>query len=130
MEKLAVYRWQFDNFIEMMTAGNRTPFETVWAWANTHLEIIKIPQKGLGDIPNVYIFFGYKQDATRYRLEHNIAPKDMVIARDWGLLEGRRARPILIGQDSEWSKLNWNHEHSRKTRQMVHMLEAYYGSAT
>lgn len=127
-KKLEVYRWQFELMVGLLMTKQDASFDTIWTFLSEHFQIIRLPQKG-GEMPVVYVFYGYKQDAVRYRIENNIDPKDMVLAREWRKLEGLRARPVIIDQGSKWSDLNWNHEFSIRTRQLVHELEVKYGSA-
>lgn len=127
-EKLIIDRWQHDELIDVLSCGGRDNFDGVWNHMRKTYEIRKLEQCGT-DVKNVYIFYGYKQDATIWGLMNDVSRKNILCASEWARMQGRRARPVIIGQDSEWSKLNWNHEFSRQTRQQVTVLEAYYGSA-
>jgi hypothetical protein len=132
--KLEVERWQFEHFIDLMMGrrirdadkDQKAFWDILWAWSKAHMEIVPPPVK-VPDLPTKYVFFGYKQDATHYRLEHDIDPKDMILARDFDKLEGLRARIIRVGQDSEWSRLNWHHSISYKARDMCNHIEAMVG---
>lgn len=130
-EKLEIYRWQRDALTELFGRECKTYEE--WLdrerFIDAHFEVKQLEQKGGDDIKNVYVFFGYKQDATRYRLEHDIDPRDMVLVRNHDMLAGRRARPIRVHQDSEWYFHNFNHQHSIEARYNMAIMEALYGSA-
>lgn len=130
-EKLEIFQWQRDALTELFGRECKTfeEWQARWRFIDAHFEVKKIDQLGGDDIKNVYVFFGYKQDATRYRLEHNIDPRDMVNVKDHHMLVGRRARPIRVNQDSEWYWLNWNHHMSIETRYQMAVMEAHYGSA-
>lgn len=128
-EKLELDRWVFEEMVYLLSINGRLTVKEAFAFVNEHARIRQIPKKGLEPIGIVYVFFGYKQDATRYRVENNIDKKEMVVANDWRFLEGRRARPVVIDLDSEWSFRNWNHENHVRARQQVNILESYYGSA-
>jgi hypothetical protein len=132
-EKLEIFQWQRDALTELFSRKHDTYEEWLKAqrFLDAHFEVVKLEQKGGDDIPNVYVFFGYKQDATRYRLEHNIDPKDMVLAKDAeDKLQGLRARPIRVNQDSEWYFHNWQHRISMDARYRMAIMEAYYGTAS
>jgi hypothetical protein len=131
MEKLEIQQWQRDALVELLghKVSSHEEWQKMWAFIEAHFEVKKLAQEG-EDVKNIYVFFGYKQDATRYRLEHNIAPRDMVTANDAHLLTGLRARPIRVNQDSHWYWLNWSHRNSIEARYQMSVLEAYYGSAS
>ncbi|QFG08756.1 hypothetical protein PBI_INGRID_87 [Arthrobacter phage Ingrid] len=131
-EKMTIARWQRDALTELFGRQAKTfeEWQATQHFLDAHFEIEKLEQKGGDEIKNVYVFFGYKQDATRYRLEHDIDPRDMVNVKDHHMLVGRRARPIPVNQDSKWYWLNWNHRHSIEARYEMGVMEAYYGSAT
>ena len=133
VEKLEVDRWQFECFIEMMYDRRRRNgqedkefWDMLWAWSRAHMTI-RTPKVLDLELPTKYVFFGYKQDATRYRLENDIDPKDMILARDYEKLEGLHCRIVRVGQDSDWSRLNWHHAISYKTRDMCAHIEAMVG---
>lgn len=130
-ETLVIHRWQRDALTELFGRECETfeDWQAKQRFLDEHFEVEKLEQKGGDDIKNVYIFFGYKKDANRYRLEHNIDPRDMVNVKDHHMLVGRRARPIRINQDSRWYWLNWNHYMSIETRYLMSVMEANYGSA-
>jgi hypothetical protein len=133
-EKLEVQQWQFEHFIDLMMGRRRREddkdqkafWDILWKWSRAHMEIVR-PKVLDAGLPTKYVFFGYKQDATIYRLEHDISPKDMILARDFDQLEGLRARIVRVGQDSEWSRLNWHHAISYKARDMCNHIEAMVG---
>ncbi|QGZ17289.1 hypothetical protein SEA_GIANTSBANE_85 [Arthrobacter phage Giantsbane] len=130
-EKLEIFQWQRDALTELFGRDAKTfeEWQTKQHFIDAHFEVKKLEQKGGDEIKNVYVFFGYKQDATHYRLEHDIDPRDMVVVSSKHMLVNRRARPIRVGQDSEWYWLNWNHQHSIDARYYMSVMEAYYGSA-
>lgn len=129
-EKLEVTQWQFEHFIELMMGrrhqNDKEFWDILWAWSRAHMEIVR-PKVLDAGMRTIYVYFGYKQDATIYRLEHDIDPKDMILARDFDKLEGLRARIVRVGQDSEWSRLNWHHAISYKARDMCNHTEAMVG---
>ena len=131
VEKLEIARWQRDACTELFSSRYKTYEEwlAMEKFIDAHFEVEKLEQKGGEDIRNVYIFFGYKQDATRYRLEHDIDPRDMVNVKDTHMLVGRRARPIRVGLDSRWYWNNFHHHYSVEARHQAHILEALYGTA-
>lgn len=127
---MEIFQWQHDALIDLLIRNCKTyeDWQNMWQFVGDNFEVRKMEQIGQ-DVKAVYIFFGYKQDATRYRLEHNIDPRDMVLARNYDMLMGRRARPIRVNQDSEWYWHNWNHLMSINARYLMSTLEATYGSA-
>ena len=129
-EKMLIDQWQRDVLVELLGRQQKTfeDWQNMWRFIDAHFEVKPIEQHG-GDLKNVYVFFGYKQDATKYRLEHDIDPRDMVIAANHHMLQGRRARPIRVNEESEWYWLNWNHDHSIQSRYQMGVMESYYGSA-
>jgi hypothetical protein len=131
MEKMEIFQWQRDALTELFGRQAKTfeEWQKTQQYIDHMFEVTKLEQKGGDDIKNVYVFFGYKQDATKYRLEHDIDPRDMVNVKDVDMLVGRRARPIRVGQDSQWYWLNWNHHWSIEARYQMSVMEAYYGSA-
>lgn len=130
-EKLKISRWQRDACSELFSNRAKTYEEwlDIERFVDAHFEVEQLEQRGGDEIKNVYVFFGYKQDATRYRLEHDIDPRDMVNVRDHHMLQGRRARPIRVGLDSKWYFHNFHHHHSVETRYMMSIMEAHYGTA-
>ena len=130
-EKLKIARWQRDACSELFSRRAKTYEEwlAVEQYIDTHFEVESLEQQGGDEIKNVYVFFGYKQDATRYRLEHNIDPRDMVNVKDYHMLQGRRARPIRVGLDSEWYFNNFHHHYSVEARYLMSIMEAHYGTA-
>lgn len=131
--KLEVTQWQFEHFIDLMMGRRRRDekddkafWDILWKWSKAHMEIVKPPVKDAG-LKTIYVFFGYKQDATHYRLFWDIRPEDMILARDFDKLEGLRARIVRVNQDSEWSRLNWHHAISYKARDMCNHIEAMCG---
>ncbi|AXH44621.1 hypothetical protein SEA_MEDIUMFRY_77 [Arthrobacter phage MediumFry] len=130
-EKLEIFRWQRDALTELFGRECKTYEEWLarQQFLDAHFEVKHLEQQGGDDIKNVYVFFGYKQDATRYRLEHDIDPRDMVNVKDHHMLVGRRARPIRVGQNSEWYFHNFNHQFSIEARYQMSVMEAYYGTA-
>jgi hypothetical protein len=131
-EKLTIARWQRDALNELLGRQAKTfeEWQNLQSFIDAHFEVEKLEQVGGDEIKNVYVFFGYKQDATHYRLEHDIDPRDMVNVKDVHMLVGRRARPIRVGLDSKWYWLNFNHHNSIEARYQMSVMEAYYGSAT
>ncbi|ASR83368.1 hypothetical protein SEA_CATERPILLAR_78 [Arthrobacter phage Caterpillar] len=130
MEKLEIWQWQFEEMVGLLTAtcrnDNKEAWDHIWAWSKEHFKIIQRPVL-IPEMPTKYVFFGYKQDATRYRLEHDIDPKDMILARDWKKLEGLRARIVRVNMDGEWSRLNWYHEHHYNARGVCNHIESMCG---
>lgn len=124
-EKIEVSRWQFDGIIAALL--NTDNFDEIWTWAHRQMDIRKIPQRH-GDVPMLYVYFGYKKDANAWRIERGIRPRDVVTANDWAKLDGRRGRPVPIALDCEWSQINWNHENHQRARDVIYRLEAVYGS--
>lgn len=131
-EKMVIARWQRYALTELFGRQAKTfeEWQAVHKFLDEHFEVETLEQKGGDDIKNVYVFFGYKQDAVHYRLRHNIDPRDMVNVKDHHMLLGRRARPIRVGEDTEWYWLNWNHRHSIEARYAIGIMEALYGTAT
>jgi hypothetical protein len=130
MEKLEIYQWQFDALIDLLSrkAETHEDWQNIWNFVNDNFEVQKKEQIG-EDVKNVYVFFGTKIEAKKYRQDHGIDPRDMVHVTEHHMLTGRRARPIRVAQDSEWYWLNWNHHHSFETRYLMSVLEGHYGSA-
>lgn len=129
--KFEIFQWQHDALIDLLSRSvtSYEGWKDMWRFVGDHFEVAKQEQNG-EDVKNVYVFFGYKQDATRYRLEHDIDPRDMVNVKDaWNLLAGRRARPIRVNQESEWYYHNWNHHMSIEARARMQALETLYGTA-
>ncbi|UYL88273.1 hypothetical protein SEA_LILHUDDY_84 [Arthrobacter phage LilHuddy] len=130
-EKLEIFQWQQDALVDLLyrKVDSFEGWQKMWRFIDEHFEVQKQEQVG-ENVKNVYVFFGYKQDAVRYRLEHDIDPRDMVNVKDaFDLLAGRRARPIRVNQDSKWCWLNWNHQMSVDARARMYALETLYGSA-
>ena len=130
-EKMTIARWQRDALNELFGRQSNSfeEWQDLQRFIDAHFEVEQLEQKGWGEIKNVYVFFGYKQDATRYRVEHDIDPRDMVNVKDHHMLVGRRARPIRVGMDSKWYWLNINHHHSIEARYQMGIMEALYGTA-
>ncbi|ALY09054.1 hypothetical protein GORDON_79 [Arthrobacter phage Gordon] len=129
-DKLLIDQWQQDVLVDLLKRNINTldEWKTMWRFIEAHFEVRKLEQKGW-EIKDVYVFFGYKKDAAKYRSLHGIDPRDMVVARNHEMLVGRRARPIRLGQDSEWYWLNWDHLHSIEARYQMAIMENLYGSA-
>lgn len=129
-EKLEIFQWQHDALIDLLArkCTSHQDWQDMWAFVGDNFEVQKMIQTG-EDVKNVYVFFGYKQDATHYRLEHDIDPRDMVLVRNYDMLINRRARPIRVGQDSEWYWHNWNHHMSIEARYLMSVMENTYGTA-
>lgn len=130
-DKLVIFQWQHDALIDLLSrrVTNYEGWQDMWAFVGANFEIQKIEQIE-EDVKNVYVYFGYTTDARKYRLEHDIDPRDMVLARNYDMLINRRARPIRVGQDSEWYYLNWNHHISIEARYLLSIMENKYGSAS
>lgn len=124
MSKLAVRRWQYDEIENILSATMSD--EDAEKLVAEHFELAQIPAR-FPEVPIVYVFFGYKQDAVHWRLENDVAMKDVVLARDWRKLEGRRGRPKPIYGNREWFRNNRNHEIVKEARQQIYNLEVIYG---
>ncbi|UTN92083.1 hypothetical protein SEA_DARBY_79 [Arthrobacter phage Darby] len=129
-DKLLIDQWQQDVLVDLLKRNINTldEWKAMWRFIEAHFEVRKLEQKGW-EIKDVYVFFGYKKDAAKYRSLHGIDPRDMVVARNHEMLVGRRARPIRLGQDSEWYWLNWDHLYSIEARYQMAIMENLYGSA-
>lgn len=128
--KIDIHQWQRDALVDVLKRNITTleEWQNLWAFIRAHFQVIPLEKKG-EDIKDVYVFFGYKKDAAKYRAQHDIDPRDMVVARNYEMLVGRRARPIRLNEDSEWYWLNWDHNHSVQARYEMAVMEAHYGSA-
>jgi len=131
-EKMQICRWQRDAMTELFFRRSKTYEEwlAVEQYIDAHFQVEKLEQKGGDEIKNVYVYFGYKQDAVHYRLAHDIDPRDMVNVKDFHMLQGRRARPIRVGLQSKWYWLNFNHQMSVEARYLMAIMEAHYGTAS
>ncbi|ASM62356.1 hypothetical protein SEA_NIGHTMARE_83 [Arthrobacter phage Nightmare] len=129
--KITIDQWQQDVLVDLLKRNVKTlnEWQTMWAFIREHFEVRKLEQKGGDEIKDVYVFFGYKKDAAKWRSLHGIDPRDMVVARNAEMLVGRRARPIRLNQDSEWYWLNWDHLHSMDARYQMAIMEGLYGTA-
>jgi hypothetical protein len=97
--------------------------------AQEHLEVRKLEQKG-GELDTVYLDFGGDLSSARdFAQMYGVPRKDVILARDWRQLEGRRCRVKPVNQDYFWSLLNWNHVIHISARQVVYTHEAMYGTA-
>ncbi|AYD87286.1 hypothetical protein SEA_TENNO_80 [Arthrobacter phage Tenno] len=128
--KIDIHQWQQDALVDVLKRNITTleEWQNLWAFIRAHFQVIPLEKKG-EDIKDVYVFFGYKKDAAKYRAQHDIDPRDMVVARNHEMLEGRRARPIRLNEDSEWYWLNWDHMHSYEARYRMNEMESHYGTA-
>jgi hypothetical protein len=57
-----------------------------------------------------------------------ISANDVVLARDWKRLEGRRARPKPVYGNKEWYRLNRDHDIVTNARRQIYNLESLYGT--
>lgn len=122
-EKLILSRWQWDEITDVLIRS--VPMH-IQLWMDERFTIRTTP-KGAADVPVLYIFFGYKQELTRWRLEHGIAAKDTFLARDYAQMQGLRARPVPV-YDWGWMSNNIRHNIVLQAREEIYQLEARYGS--
>ena len=129
MEKLVVSRCIFDDIIGdhfRQNLGNDYEFLLK---AQETLEIRKAP-KTIEGLDTVYMDFGGSLDTARaFSDMYGVPRKQIVLARDWRKLEGRRAYVKPVNQDYFWSLLNWNHKNHTDARTKVYQMEARNGSA-
>ncbi len=129
MGKLVVARHVFDVVIADHIHRNLGNDYEFFLQAKDTLEIRKLPQVG-GELETIYVDFGGDLSTSReFSQTFSVPRKQIVLARDWRQLEGRRVRLKPVNQDYPWSLLNWNHSIHEKARDAVNYHEAYYGSA-
>jgi hypothetical protein len=130
MGKLRVNRWLFDAVIG--DAINLIPHDQMLEYYNGVHEVLDIRKKAQigGEMDVVYLDFGGSlKSAREFSDMYSVPRKQIVLARDFRLLEGRRARIKPVNLDYDWSLLNWNHELHARARGEVYGAEARFGSA-
>jgi hypothetical protein len=128
MGKLIVSRRVFDGVIGDHVHQNLGDDYEFLMQAYEQLEIRKELQVG-EELDTLYIDFGGDLSSAReFAQMYSIPRKQIILARDWRQLEGRRVRVKPVNLDYFWSLLNWNHDIHRQARSVVYRHEAQYGS--
>jgi hypothetical protein len=124
--KLTLHRWEWDTIADVLI--DKVP-SYIQTWMDERFTIrTRNPYlQYVTEVPVHYIFFGFKQEMTKWRLKHGISPKDTTLARDWVKLQGLRARPIPV-YDWGWMRNNTRHEIALRARHEIYGLESRYGS--
>lgn len=123
--KVILHRWQWDTLVD--TLIDSVPSH-IQPWMEERFTIRTAPCRLLNkDIPVHYIFFGFKQELTKWRLTNGISPKDTTLARDWPKLQGRRALPVPV-YEWDWMRNNIRHQITLQAREVIYEMEAKFGS--
>lgn len=123
--KVIINRWQWDQVSDALIGSVPSHINV---WMDERFKIKYAPNCTCRcDIRPLYIFFGYKQELTKWRLANDIAVKDTFLARDWRKMEGLIARPIPV-YDWGWMRNNVKHEIVLRAREGIYRLESMYGS--
>jgi len=121
--KVILNRWQWDEISDILIGNVPGGIQN---YMDEHFKIKTVPTNG-GDIPVLYVYFGFKQELTKWRLKHGIAVKDTVLARDWQKMEGRMFKPVPV-YDWGWMRNNVKHEIVLRARDIIYRAEVTFGS--
>ena len=122
-DRIVLSRWQWDEITDILIGS--VPVH-IQLWMDERFTIKTVPTNG-GDIPVLYVFFGFKQELTKWRLANDISPKDTILARDWGKMEGRMFKPVPV-YDWGWMRNNVKHEIILRARDIIYRAEVTFGS--